>query len=67
MPVSQPTVIKKQKQANVDVEKECTRKVDLNYIPGLDTDELKIILPGNKCLSYISFFFNLSLIMTNFI
>ncbi len=44
---SQPTIIlKKQKQADIDVEKECTRKVDLDYIPGLDTDELKIILPG---------------------
>lgn len=31
---------------NRDVDKIFTRKVDLDYIPGLD-DELKIILPGN--------------------
>ena len=46
-------------EKNIDMEKMCnnitnmTRKVDLDYIPGLD-DDLKIILPGkiNKLLSY---------------
>ena len=40
------TTIRKKKPADIDVDKECTRKVDLDYIPGLDTDELKIILPA---------------------
>jgi hypothetical protein len=30
---------------NLDVDKMITRKVDLDYIPGLD-DDLKVILPG---------------------
>lgn len=30
---------------NIDVDKMITRKVDLDYIPGLD-DDLKVILPG---------------------
>lgn len=36
-------------QKNRDVDKIFTRKVDLDYIPGLD-DELKIILPGKIIL-----------------
>jgi len=45
----QETIIKKSKNkpAEVDVNKECTRKVDLDYIPGLDTDDLQIILPAS--------------------
>lgn len=52
-------------EKNMDMEKMCnninnmTRKVDLDYIPGLD-DELKIILPG-KLASYFFIFFQKAL------
>lgn len=40
-------VLKKVKPvAEVDVNKEVTKKVDLDYIPGLDTDDLQIVLPA---------------------
>jgi len=43
----QETVLRKVKPVTeVDVNKECTRKVDLDYIPGLDTDDLQIVLPA---------------------
>lgn len=37
--------------SSLDVDKMITRKVDLDYIPGLD-DDLKVILPGNLNLKY---------------
>ena len=40
-----PTANNKDKKAQIDVDKMTTRKVNLDYIPGLD-DELKVILPG---------------------
>ena len=36
--------------SNLDVDRMITRKVDLDYIPGLD-DDLKVILPG-KIINY---------------
>lgn len=41
--------------SNLDVEKMITRKVDLDYIPGLD-DDLKVILPGNLFEIYFKTF-----------
>lgn len=41
-PVSRTT---KKKEDSIDVDKMMYRKVDLDYIPGLD-DDLKVILPG---------------------
>ena len=36
----------KKKESSVDVDKMITRKVDIDYIPGLDDDFFKVILPG---------------------
>lgn len=43
--ISKPGVKAKSNNNSLDVDKMITRKVDLDYIPGLD-DDLKVILPG---------------------
>jgi hypothetical protein len=37
----------KDKKAQIDVDKMTTRKVNLDYIPGLDDEDLKVILPAS--------------------
>ena len=44
-PISKSGVKAKTNNNSLDVDKMITRKVDLDYIPGLD-DDLKVILPG---------------------
>ena len=43
-----PIVAGKKKETQVDVEKMITTKVDIDYIPGLDDDFFKVILPGKN-------------------
>ncbi len=42
-----PTANNKDKKAQIDVDKMTTRKVNLDYIPGLDDEDLKVILPAS--------------------
>ncbi len=41
------TVVVQTKERKIDVDKMITHRVDLEYIPGLDDEDLKVILPAS--------------------